>query len=251
MIFNLPWMAGSILQPFPTFQFDISQMFSSRIEDYEPPIVLEPGQTANWSIIWLHGLGADGRDFEPIASQLALGPNVFPRFVFPHAPMRPITVNGGMRMRGWYDIRAMDVVSGEDRDGIRQSADFVEDLVKQESEIVGPGRVILAGFSQGGAIALYLAQRGGISLAAVLAMSTYLPECVQAPGSAGSSRLPVFLAHGSLDPVVPFFRGADARAQLESRGFEVHWRDYPIPHAVSPEEINDISVFLSGVMRAA
>ena len=200
-------------------------------------VELQTGPNPDGSIIWLHGLGADGHDFEPIVPELRLPASLALRFVFPHAPVRPVTINGGMTMRAWYDIYSLD--RGGPVDGI--AAD----------------RIVLAGFSQGGAIALHAALRYPEKLAGLMALSTYLPlwssvdsEVVDNPAAVNKD-IPIFMAHGSFDPVLPMQLGSDSRDLLTDRGFEIEWRDYPMAHAVCPEEIAHIRGWLLEVFGAA
>lgn len=205
------------------------------------------GAQPQWSIIWLHGLGADGNDFAPIVPQL-LRPH-WPelRFVFPHAPVRPVTINGGMRMRAWYDIRNLALDQRADEQGVRESIAEVDALIAREQDRgVPPARVILAGFSQGGAIVLAAALRREQAVAGVMALSTYLPLAMQSAAEAtrGGCATPVFMAHGSFDPVVVHDLGARSRDALIALGVVVDWHVYPMQHAVCPDELRDIGQWL-------
>ncbi|HVS24299.1 MAG TPA: alpha/beta fold hydrolase [Gammaproteobacteria bacterium] len=201
------------------------------------------------AVIWLHGLGADGHDFEPIVPELRL--RIAARFVFPHAPVRPVTINGGMPMRAWYDIVGFDAAA-EDAAGIRASAAAVAWLVDRE---LGRGtdaeRIVLAGFSQGGAIALQLALREPRRLAGVVALSTYLPlaATLAMEKSAANSATPIFMAHGSEDPVIPLARADASRRVLEREGYAVDWHVYPMEHAVCAPEILAIGAWLEALAR--
>lgn len=196
------------------------------------------------SVIWLHGLGADGHDFEPIVQALALPPYPSIRFLFPHAPVRPVTINGGMPMRAWYDFIELTRGRGEDAAHIQESVDAVLELVAYEQgRGIEPGRIILAGFSQGGVIALMAAIQSPSPLLGVMALSTYLPFDDNIPEDA--SRIEVFQAHGQFDNVLPFSWGQMARDQLVSSGFSVEWHEYAMEHSVSGEEVEDISRWLS------
>jgi phospholipase/carboxylesterase len=207
-------------------------------------VEIEPANPATGSVIWLHGLGADGHDFEPIVDELRLPQGFHLRFVFPHAPIRPVTLNGGVRMRAWYDIISLDRSGPQDEQGIRQSASILTDLIEREhSRGIASNRVVLAGFSQGGAIAMHTALRHPQKLAGLLALSTWLPlgdafaaEVLNNP-RAQSRDLPVFMAHGTFDPMLPLSMGLQSRAALESAGYRVEWHEYPMPHAVCAEEI--------------
>jgi len=207
-----------------------------------------PGGPAERSVIWLHGLGADGHDFEPIVPYLGLDEGLRVRFVFPHAPRIPVTVNLGMVMPAWYDIRQMDLRREHDEAGVRRSQGQVEALIRREVDRgVDAGRIVLAGFSQGGAIALHTALRHPARLAGVLALSTYLvcADSVEAERSAANAGVAVFQAHGTDDPMVPIERGEAARDRLAAWGHPVEWRTYPMGHQVHPEEIRDIGSWLA------
>ncbi len=196
-----------------------------------------------YSVIWLHGLGADGHDFEPIVPYLGLSPGTAVRFIFPHALMRPVTVNGGAVMRAWYDIIEISTSRGQDEAGIRHSADKVRDLIDHEiSRGIPASRIILAGFSQGGAMALYVGLRYPQQLAGIMVLSAYLlfPERLQSEFSKANAETPVFVGHGTQDPVVPFFLGQAMHAALKAGSWPVEWHNYPIPHSVSQPEIEDI-----------
>jgi phospholipase/carboxylesterase len=206
-------------------------------------VEIETGPNPVASVIWLHGLGADGHDFEPIVPELRLTKPV--RFVFPHAPIRPVTINQGMRMRAWYDI--FQFGSGrEDDAGIRDSQKLIEQLISAEK-----GRkVVLAGFSQGGAIVLQTALRHPERLAGVMALSTYLPlgMTLESERSAANNDLPVFMAHGKFDDIIPIDRARQSKELLDKLGYQVEWREYPMPHSVCAEEIRDISDFLVRIL---
>ena len=215
---------------------------------------LETGRSPSAAVIWLHGLGADGHDFEPIVPELRLGGAGSVRFVFPHAPVRPVTINGGMPMRAWYDIIGIDRESPQDEAGIRASAEKVEKLIRREIVRGIPAdRIVLAGFSQGGAVALHLGLRFGERLAGILALSTYLPlhEALDDEHSESNASTPLFMAHGILDPVVPLYLGESSANRLVQGGWPVTWRTYTMPHAVCPEEIRDISGFLADRLAAS
>ncbi|MFN3841932.1 MAG: alpha/beta hydrolase [Rehaibacterium terrae] len=201
----------------------------------------QTGPDPRWTILWLHGLGADGHDFVPIVPELVRPGWPALRFVFPHAPVRPITINGGMRMRGWYDITSLDFAQRqEDEAGIRDSMARVEALIAREGERgVPPARLILAGFSQGGAIALALGLRRREPLAGLVALSTYLPlgASLAKESTAAGIATPIFMAHGWLDPVIPEPLGLASRDALRGLGARVDWHVYPMPHAVCAEEI--------------
>ncbi len=217
----------------------------------DAPLIIEPPETATASIIWLHGLGADGHDFEPIVAELgdAVTRNV--RYVFPHAPRMPVTINGGMVMRAWYDIADSDLANRADESGVRASAGILEGLIEEELAKGLPStRILLAGFSQGGAIALHMGLRYGKPLAGILALSTYLPlqDAARDEIQEANRNIPIFLAHGSQDPVIPLALSEHSRHFLASLGYQVQCHTYPMPHSVCPEEIRDIAMWLEGVL---
>ena len=197
------------------------------------------------AVIWLHGLGADHTDFEPIVPELGLPPAV--RFVFPDAPIRAVTINQGMRMRAWYDILQFGP-GPEDEAGIRDSQRIVEGLI--EAQDVPPERIVLAGFSQGGAIVLHTALRYPKRLAGVVALSTYVPlaAVLKNEVSSENATTPVFMGHGRFDDLIPISRAQASRDLLAGMGYRVHWHEYPMPHAVCMEEIVDVAAFLKGVL---
>ncbi len=206
---------------------------------------------AQFSIIWLHGLGANGHDFEAIVPELRLPTDKKIRFIFPHAPTMPVTINGGMAMPAWYDIRSMDFLAGQDEAGIRRSEQHLIQLIwREEQRGVASQRIVLAGFSQGGAIALHTGLRYPKPLAGVMALSTYLPldHTVAAERHAVNKALMVFMGHGSHDPVVPMRLAEASRDYLIELGYGVGWHQYYMEHSVHPEEIRDISRWLLGLM---
>jgi len=212
-------------------------------------IEIETGKNPAASIIWLHGLGADGNDFAPIVPELRL-PKTAIRFVFPHAPVQPVTINGGMRMRAWYDI-SDGANRREDERGVRASQVLIETLIGREKERgTKAERLVLAGFSQGGAIALQTGLRHPERIAGIMALSAYVPvgETLTAEASAANRDVPIFMAHGSYDPVIPLGRAEQSRGLLQSLGYPVEWREYGMPHSVCPEELADIGVWLGKVL---
>jgi len=213
-----------------------------------PAVEHETAANPRFSILWLHGLGADGNDFAPIVPAL-VDPAWPPlRFVFPHAPVRPVTINNGMSMRAWYDIAAFDLNARQDEAGMRASIGEVETLIERErSRGVPSERIVLAGFSQGGAIALAAGLRHPQRLAGIVALSTYLPLHAALAGerSAANAATPIFWGHGSVDPVVVLQRGIDSRDLLQSLGYPLEWHTYPMAHAVCPEEIGDLRRWLA------
>lgn len=215
-------------------------------------IQIEIGTRPTSSVIWLHGLGADGHDFEPIVPELDL-PEMAIRFVFPHAPMQPVTINAGMVMRAWYDI-SDTAIRREDEAGIRASQALLEALIAREKERGSPAqRIVLAGFSQGGAIALQTGLRHPERLAGIMALSCYLPiaETLGAEAHPANRDVPLFMGHGTQDPVVILKRATDSRDRLQRAGYEVEWHDYPMPHSVCLEEIRDIGLWLTRVLGPA
>lgn len=207
---------------------------------------LETGKDPHYSIIWLHGLGADGSDFVPIADELELPVAV--RYVFPDAPMRPVTINGGLVMRAWYDIAAPSIDARQDAAGIHASQSMLEDLIAREVKRgIARDHIILAGFSQGGAVALHTALRQAVPLGGVLALSTYLPlaENANEEALAESRKTPIFMAHGRGDPVIPYELGKDSRDALLGLGYAVEWHEYAMQHSVCGEELVDIGVWLA------
>ncbi len=216
------------------------------------------GTAVTGSVIWLHGLGADGHDFEPIVPELDLPEAPALRFVFPHAPVRPVTINGGMAMRSWFDIVSLGMSGPVDAAGIDESCALLESLIESERERgVAPSRIVVAGFSQGGAIAIHTVARYPERLAGLIGLSTYLPmperfaADVADNSALADRRLPVFMAHGTLDPLLPCRFGRASADQLRSAGLEVEWREYPMAHAVCPQEIADVSGFLSRIFSDA
>lgn len=204
-------------------------------------------ESADKAIIWLHGLGADGHDFEPIVPELDLPANHNIRFIFPHAPQRPVTINSGMNMPAWYDVASMSFTDSEDEVGIRQSAIQITQLVEREKERgVDPGNIVLAGFSQGGAIALHTALRYPETLAGVIVLSSYLPlrDLFIEEAHAANLATPILMCHGIMDPVIPVNLGADSSHYLQQQGYPVEWHTYPMQHSVCAEEIRDISQWL-------
>lgn len=203
------------------------------------------------AIIWLHGLGADGHDFEPIVPEIVRPGERAWRFVFPHAPRRPVTINNGMSMRAWYDLQGLDRRAAEDLAGFKDTDAHLHWLIDRERERGIPStRVVVAGFSQGGAVSLYAAPRFPEKLAGIVALSCYLPLESRLDGERvpANDATPIFLAHGRDDTVLPMNLGVQARDSLSSRGYSVEWHEYPMPHAVCAAEIADIRGFLLRVL---
>ena len=212
-------------------------------------IEVNTADSPEYSVIWMHGLGADGHDFEPIVPILGLPPGTGVRFVFPHALRRPITINGGMVMRAWYDIVEISTSRGQDEAGIKHSADKIRALIDREIERGIPAsRIVLAGFSQGGAMALHVGLRYPQSLAGIMVLSGYLlfPDRLQTERSETNAATPVFVGHGTQDPMVPIALGQATVSALQTGQWPVEWRNYPIPHSVSQAEIVDVGHWLQG-----
>jgi phospholipase/carboxylesterase len=204
------------------------------------------------SLIVLHGLGADGNDFVPFAQELKLGAVGAVRYVFPHAPTRPVTINGGYVMRAWYDILGTDLVRREDEGGLRESQREIDALIEREiARGIAPGRIVLAGFSQGCAMTLMTGLRHGARLAGLAGLSGYLPlaDTTAAERNAANLDVPIFLAHGRQDPVVPLARATASRDLLLGLGHGVQWHDYAMPHSVCGEEVADLNAWLLEVLR--
>ena len=214
-------------------------------------IEIETAPDAEAAVIWLHGLGADGNDFVPIVRELDLSGCPAIRFVFPHAPTMPVTINYGYVMRAWYDILGTDLTHREDEAGLRKSQVLVEELIAREkARGIPAGRIVLAGFSQGCAMTLQTGLRHPEKLAGLLGLSGYLPihTKLTAERHAANHNTPIFLAHGSSDPIVPIARAVASRDYLQTHGYEVEWHEYPMPHSVCEEEIADVGVWLRRVL---
>jgi len=212
-----------------------------------PAVELEypKGRDVTASVIWLHGLGADGNDFAPIVSQLELPEGLGIRFIFPHAPSIPVTINNGYVMPAWYDIKQMDVDRHVDLEQLKQSAGWVHDLIAREIERGVPSeRIIIAGFSQGGAVSYEAALSYPLKLAGVMALSTYFPTATTVEVQAAQKQIPMLICHGTRDPVVPETLGVSSKMALETMGFQPEYRTYPMEHAVCPQEINDIAQWI-------
>jgi phospholipase/carboxylesterase len=211
----------------------------------------ETGPQPTHSVIWLHGLGADGHDFAPIVPELQLPASLAVRFVFPHATIQPVTINGGMAMRSWYDILTPNLVKREDETGIRISEQAIQALIARENARGIPSaRIVLAGFSQGCAMTLHTGIRFKEKLAGLMGLSGYLPLIDMAAHEREpvNAATPIFLAHGTHDPVVTLERAEASRAKLVDLGYQVQWHTYPMPHSVCAQEIDDISSFLQSVL---
>lgn len=217
----------------------------------EHPIEMETGEPVSASIIWLHGLGADGNDFVPIVPELGLPPDLAVRWVFPHAPFRPVTINGGMVMRAWYDMQPAPDGFTEAAEHIKESATTLHALVEEQCRRgIAAARIVVAGFSQGGAVALYAGLHSPVPLAGVIALSTCLPlprEPYPEPVANGKHPV-VFMGHGRFDPLIPLLRAQSSRDRLRERGVDVAWHDYAMGHGVCAEELRDISRWLQKVL---
>ncbi len=210
-------------------------------------VEIETAVNPTHSVIWLHGLGADGNDFAPLVPALQIPANIAVRFVFPHAPIQPVTINGGMAMRSWYDIFEPSLVSQQDEDGILASEKAIHTFIDKEvTRGIPTERILLAGFSQGCAMTLHTGLRYPKRLAGLIGLSGYLPIADQAPSrwQAANRETPIFIAHGTQDPVVALERGQASKDLLVANGYPVQWHTYPMPHSVCPEEVADITRFI-------
>jgi phospholipase/carboxylesterase len=220
------------------------------MSDLLPAIEIETKPKPSHAVIWLHGLGADGNDFVPVVKQMKL-PRLGIRFVFPHAPMRPVTINGGFVMRAWYDIAYQELAFKEDERGLRDSQKLIEDIIARENARGIPSnRIVLAGFSQGGVMTLQVGLRQPKRLAGLMALSAYLPmsPMIEIERNVASASVPIFMGHGIADNIVPLALGAMSRDTLSKLGYEVEWHQYPMPHSVCAEELADISAWLKRVL---
>ncbi|MGH7388705.1 MAG: alpha/beta hydrolase [Candidatus Rokuibacteriota bacterium] len=217
-------------------------------------VEVETGPAPRGSVVWMHGLGADGHDFEPLVPALGFRAAPAVRFVFPHAPMRPVTINNGWVMRAWYDVRADGGERREDEAGVRASQEAIEALIARETARGVPAsRIVLAGFSQGGAMALHTGLRYRERLAGILALSCFLPLASTLEGEAGAANraAPIFMAHGVYDQLIPLARARRSCHVLSGLGWNVEWHEYPMAHAVCDEEVADVAAWLRGVLGGA
>ncbi len=217
-------------------------------------VQIETGPSPRVAVIWMHGLGADGHDFEPIVPEIDVPDGLAVRFVFPHAPMRAVTINGGAVMRAWYDVTGLGGVRREDEQGVRASQRDIEALIEREkTRGLSADQILLAGFSQGGAMALQTGLRHSERLAGLVVLSSFLPlpDAVAAEASPVNRDIPIFMAHGTHDPLIPLGRGRESRDRLLAIGYQIDWHEYPMPHSVCGEEIADVSAWLRKVLRAA
>lgn len=213
-------------------------------------VVIEPTSTAQYAVIWLHGLGADGHDFAPIVPQLQLAQDNI-RFIFPHAPVIPVTINFGMSMRAWFDIVELDRRKGIDMDGASESSAAVQAIIaEQEKQGIASENIILGGFSQGGAVALYTGLTYPKKLAGIFGLSTFLPhpEAYEVIPHDANQQTPILMCHGAQDPLIPLSYATSSVTDLKNMGYDVEWHEYPMEHAVCPQEIVDISQFLQRVI---
>jgi len=216
-------------------------------------VELTTGAEPAGTIIWMHGLGADGWDFVPIVRELPLPEGLALRFLFPHAPERPVTINNGSVMRAWYDIAQNDIARVPDEKGIRESQRSIEELIARErARGMAADRIVLAGFSQGGAIALQAGLRHKERLAGIVALSTYLPleESLDAEAAAANKSTPIFMAHGTQDPIIPLELAEASHRALTARGYAVEWHTWPMPHSVCAEEVEALAAFLARLYGA-
>ncbi|HEX6066152.1 MAG TPA: alpha/beta hydrolase [Longimicrobiales bacterium] len=217
-------------------------------------IEIETGRNPAAAVIWMHGLGADGNDFVPIVPELKLAATPAVRFVFPHAPMRPVTINNGYVMRAWYDVTYGDLEGKSkrpDETGVRASEkEIVKLIARERGRGIDSEKIVLAGFSQGGALALQTGLRYPEKLAGIMALSTYLPlaETLAREASEANKRTPIFMAHGTQDPVVSYAWGSASRRMLDDLGYPVEWREYPMQHSVCLEEVDDVAAWLKKVL---
>ena len=212
-----------------------------------PYVEVNPSQQPKATVIWLHGLGDSGNGFAPIVPELKLPAELAIRFVFPHAPTRPVTINNGMSMRAWYDITSLDFNNRADSQGVKESSALVADLIEKEiAQGIPANKIVLAGFSQGGVVALHLGTRYEKTLAGIMSMSSYMsePESLQDEAHEANKNTPIFVAHGTHDDVVPMFMGNAAFKVLESNGYPATWHEYPMQHNVCVQQLNDISSWL-------
>ncbi len=225
-----------------------------RLQECADAVVLAPAAPAAASVIWLHGLGADGHDFVPIVPELKLPAAPGVRFVFPHAPVRPVTLNNGMRMRAWYDIRTLTAEGRADETGLRESGRRVADYIaKEQAAGIDASHIVVAGFSQGGAVALHAGLRYAERLAGILALSSYLPlaSTLATERSAANQATPILMCHGLYDPVLPHGLGVMARDALRALDYTVEWKEYPMQHQVCLPEIEVVGAWLQDRLGAA
>ncbi|PCI69909.1 MAG: carboxylesterase [Piscirickettsiaceae bacterium] len=215
-----------------------------------PSIISNPNTPIRCSVIWLHGLGASNNDFAPLVPELGIQDDLGIRFVFPQAPDMPVSINNGMVMPAWYDISVMDLMKRADADGIATSSNIITDMINDEIAMgIDPSNIVIAGFSQGGVIAIDAGIRFPNTLAGIMALSTYIPMRDTLPNASqsGNGSIPIFYGHGDFDPVIPIEQAESARTFLEENGYSVKWHTYPMEHSVSPKEIDHIKTWLTKV----
>lgn len=225
---------------------------SNLSSNYLPAIELETGSHPTHTILWMHGLGADGNDFVPIIQELELPPETTIRFIFPHAPKQPVSINRGLVMRAWYDIKDININHSEDEVGIRRSQHAVTALIERENQRGVPStNIVLAGFSQGGVIALQAGLRHPHPLAGIMALSCYLPlaHTLTREAHPANTSTPLFMAHGSDDPIVPLHLAKASKQLLLEANYRVEWHEYPMAHSLCNEELDDISKWLRQVLQ--
>ena len=210
------------------------------------PVIIETAPNPDAAVILFHGLGADGHDFEPIVAEMNLPDSAAIRFIFPHAEARPVTINGGMAMPAWFDILGLDRTATQDEEGIRASSTLMLSLAQEQiDQGIAAERIVLSGFSQGGAIALFTGLTTPLPIAGIMALSTYLPlQDTIAAEHAGRHDLPIIMAHGEQDPVLPLSLADDSRRFIETLGYQVQWQTYPMPHSVCMQEIIALRAWL-------
>lgn len=217
---------------------------------YKPPVVIEPSQPATQTVIWLHGLGADGHDFVPIAAELTFRSKSTTRFVFPHAKDLPVTINNGYVMPAWFDILDAQIDRVIDTPQLKQSSAYVHSLIMQQIEHgMDSTKIILAGFSQGGAVALDAGLEFPHRLGGLMILSSYFATAENIKPTPANAKIPILIQHGLQDPIVPEKLGRESKEKLEKMGCEVQYRTYPMPHTVCPQQIEHISQWLDGVLR--
>jgi len=222
------------------------------LSDLDPSIVIEPKKQAKSLVIWLHGLGADGHDFEGILPQLNLPIEHDIRFIFPHAPVQPVTVKSGVSMRSWYDILSMSIADRVDVEGVEQSSAILNELIEQQiKQGITADKILLAGFSQGGLVALHTGLNTKHTLAGILALSTYYPQACVNSDTATETILPILMAHGSYDQVIPLNTAEASKNLLTEQGYDIEWHTYPMEHSVCMPEIELISAWLQDKLLTA
>lgn len=226
-------------------------MRTSSHPDFSDSIIVETGPNPQACVIWLHGLGASGDDFVPIVEELPLPKDLPIRFIFPHAPIRPVTLNNNMPMRAWFDIYSLDRNLKHDQEGIESTERGIDQLIQSQLKEFDSKKILIAGFSQGGAMALFAALRYPKPLGGVLGLSTYFPYKAAeiSKFSAANKNIPIFMVHGRFDEVLTLKMGEESKAHLVEQGYTVEWHEYPMAHSVCAEEIQDIAEFITRVLK--